>query len=91
MPEPEPEPPAASLSPQANKAAGRLAIARTATQSTVPGAIILIGSWLCALLHIDLDPGAGTDLPATVSAAFAIVGTTVAAWVMNRGRLRGEA
>jgi hypothetical protein len=77
-------------SAESNKAQGRLAIARTAVQTTLPGAIIVIASWAAALGHIDLDPGPGSDLPAIVSTAFQTVGTVVGAWLMNRGRLRGE-
>jgi hypothetical protein len=75
---------------EANKAQGRLAIARTGLQTTAPGALVAIASWLLALAHVDLDPGAGTDLPATVAGAFVTVGTLAFAYAMNRGRLRGE-
>lgn len=77
-------------SAESNKAQGRLAIARTSVQSTLPGALVVIATWWCALAKIDLDPGAGTDMPATVTAAFVTVGTIALAYLMNRGKLRGE-
>jgi hypothetical protein len=77
-------------SAEANKAQGRLAIARTSVQTSLPGAAVVIGTWAFALAHIDLDPGPGTDLPAVVAGAFVTVGTIAGAWLMNRGRLRGE-
>lgn len=77
-------------SAEANKAQGRLAIARTSVQTSLPGALVVIATWGFALSHVDLDPGAGTDLPAVVAAAFVTVGTIAGAWLMNRGKLRGE-
>jgi hypothetical protein len=77
-------------SAEANKAQGRLNIARTVTQTGSPGALLVIFTWAFALAHIDLDPGPGTDLPAVVGGAFVVVGTGLAAYLMNRGRLRGE-
>lgn len=77
-------------SAESNKAQGRLAIARTVTQTSVPGALLVIFTWAFALGHIDLDPGPGTDLPAVVGGAFVVVGTSLAAYLMNRGKLRGE-
>jgi hypothetical protein len=51
---------------------------------------VVIGTWAFAHAHIDLDPGPGTDHPALVAGAFVTVGTIAGAWLMNRGRLRGE-
>lgn len=77
-------------SAEANKAQGRLAIARTGVQTSLPGALVVIFTWALLLGGVDLDPGPGTDMPATVAAAFVSVGTVIAAWLMNRGKLRGE-
>lgn len=73
-----------------NKAQGRLAIARTSVQTSLPGAMVVLATWGFALAHVDLDPGPGTDLPAVVAGAFVTVGTILGAYLMNRGRLRGE-
>lgn len=40
---------------------------RTAVQVGIPAALVGIGSWLARLWHVDLDPGAGVDLPADVA------------------------
>lgn len=76
--------------PEANKAQGRLAIARTGIQGAVPGALLVVVGWQCQLHDVDLDPGAGTDFPATVSAALVVLLTVAMAYLMNRGKLRGE-
>lgn len=63
-------------------------IGNTAVQVGIPAAIVGLGSWICALLHIDLDPGAGTDMPAQVAGYFvAVIGSGIA-WLMNRRNLR---
>lgn len=49
-----------------NSAAER-ARGRTSVQVGIPAALIGIGSWLARLADLDLDPGAGSDLPADVS------------------------
>jgi hypothetical protein len=77
-------------SAEANKAQGRLAIARTITQGGIPTAVLIILTWAGAMAKLDLDPGPGTDLPAPVGGAFVFVGLTIAVYLMNRGRLRGE-
>lgn len=77
-------------SAEANRAQGRLAIARTGVQTGVPGAVIVVAGWAAQLAHIDLDPGPGTDFPATVAAALGVLLTVAMALAMNRGRLRGE-
>lgn len=77
-------------SAEANKAQGRLNIARTVTQGGLPTALLVLVTWAAGMSKLDLDPGPGTDLPATVAGAFVFVGLTVAAWLMNRGKLRGE-
>lgn len=77
-------------SADANKAQGRLAIARTGVQTGVPGALIVVAGWAAQLAHVDLDPGPGTDFPATVAAALGVLLTVASAYFMNRGKLRGE-
>lgn len=77
-------------SAETNKAQGRLAIARTGIQSGVPGALLVVAGWQCQMHHVDLDPGPGTDFPATVSAALVVLLTVALAVAMNRGKLRGE-
>lgn len=59
-------------------------IARTGVQVSVPAAIVGIASWLARLNHLDLDPGAGIDLPADVAGYFVAVLATIGAWAMNR-------
>lgn len=77
-------------SAESNKAQGRLNIARTGVQTSLPGALVVVGTWAFLLAGVDLDPGAGTDMPATVAAAFTSIGTILGAYLMNRGKLRGE-
>lgn len=77
-------------SAETNRAQGRLAIARTGVQTGVPGALIVVAGWAAQLAHIDLDPGPGTDFPATVAAALGVLLTVALAVAMNRGKLRGE-
>lgn len=45
-------------------------IGRTALQVGIPAAIVGIGSWAARLGDLDLDPGAGVDLPADVAGYF---------------------
>lgn len=71
---------------QRSDARGR--IGNTAVQTGIPGAVIVIGTWVCALGHIDLDPGPGTDMPAAVVGAFGALLTVLIAWKMNRTGLR---
>jgi hypothetical protein len=59
-------------------------IGRTAVQVTVPAAIVGIGSWAARLAGIDLDPGAGVDLPPEVVTSFVTVLTVAMALAMNR-------
>src|SRR5687767_463231 len=58
-------------------------IGRTALQVGTPAAIVGIGSWLARLNGVDLDPGAGIDLPADVAGYFVAVITVALAWRMN--------
>lgn len=60
-------------------------IGRAATQVGIPTAVVVIATWFAALLKIDLDPGAGRDMPANVVAAWIAVVTVALAWRMNRG------
>jgi hypothetical protein len=61
-------------------------IGRTTAQVGVPTAIVVVASWLARLFGIDLDPGAGVDMPPEVVAAWVAVLTVGAAWAMNRRR-----
>lgn len=63
-------------------------IGNTAQQAIIPTATVTIGTWLLALMHVDLDPGAGTDMPAVVASAFTSALTLALALVMNRPALR---
>lgn len=59
-------------------------VGRTSIQVGTPAAIVTIGTWIARRQGLDLDPGAGVDLPAEVASAFvAVVGTMLAYW-MNR-------
>lgn len=82
------DPPAAAVIPsvpEQNAAADR-ARGRTAVQVGVPAALVGIGSWAARLAGIDLDPGAGVDLPADVAGYFVAVVTVALAFAMNRKR-----
>lgn len=59
-------------------------IGRTAIQAGGPGAVIVVANWAATLAGLDLDPGAGRDLPANVVAAVGVLLTIAAAWAMNR-------
>lgn len=59
-------------------------IGKTTVQVGTPTALVTIGTWLARLYDVDLDPGAGVDLPAEVAAAFVGVLTVVLAFRMNR-------
>ena len=56
---------------------------RTALQVGIPGALVVIGSWMARLGNLDLDPGAGVDMPANVTAAWIILVTVALAIRMN--------
>lgn len=61
--------PAAAVIPsvaEENSAAER-ARGRTSVQVGIPAALVGFGSYLFRMAHVDLDPGAGSDLPADVS------------------------
>lgn len=59
-------------------------VGRTSVQVGVPAAIVGIGSWVARLAGVDLDPGAGVDLPADVAGYFvAVIAVVLAGW-MNR-------
>lgn len=79
----------AAVQPSAEeqRADARGRIGNTALQSTIPTALVSIGSWLLALSDVDLDPGAGTDMPAVIASAFTTILTVVLAWFMNRKAL----
>jgi hypothetical protein len=82
------EPPTAAVVPslaEQNATADR-ARGRTAVQVGVPAALVGIGSWAARLAGIDLDPGAGVDLPADVAGYFVAVVTVGLAFAMNRKR-----
>lgn len=59
-------------------------IGRTAIQAGTPGALLVVATWVCKMFHVDLDPGAGVDMPADVSVALASLLTVGMAWLMNR-------
>jgi hypothetical protein len=59
-------------------------IGRTLVQVGIPTAIVGIGTYLCALAHIDLDPGPGKDMPADVVGYFIAITTGIGAVLMNR-------
>lgn len=59
-------------------------VARTTVQVGVPGALVIVGTWVASLAHLDLDPGAGRDIPANVTAALIVLITAVLAAGMNR-------
>lgn len=61
-------------------------IGRTLVQVGIPTAIVGVGTWLCALLGVDLDPGAGRDLPAEQTGYFIAIVTGLMAWRMNRAK-----
>lgn len=79
------DPPAAAVIPsqaEENSAADR-ARGRTSIQVGIPAAIVGIGSWFCRLKGVDLDPGAGIDLPADVAGYFVAILTVLLAIRMN--------
>lgn len=59
-------------------------IGRTALQVGIPAAIVGIGSWLARLNGVDLDPGAGIDLPADVAGYFVALIAFGLSFGMNR-------
>ncbi len=59
------------------------AVGRTALQVSTPAALVTIGTWWARRGGMDLDPGAGVDLPAEVAAAFTGVVATLMAVAMN--------
>lgn len=60
------------------------AIGRTVTQVSVPAAIVGVGGWLAGLLGLDLDKGAGIDLPSDVSGYLVALLAAALCWRMNR-------
>lgn len=60
------------------------AVGRTALQVSTPAALVTIGTWWARRQGMDLDPGAGVDLPAEVASAFTGVVATLLAVAMNR-------
>lgn len=67
----------------------RARVGRTAVQVGIPTAVVGIGSWVARLLDLDLDPGAGRDMPADVVGYWIAVVTVVLAWRMNRAKPPG--
>lgn len=63
-------------------------VGRTVTQVGIPTAVVTIASWAAGLADLDLDPGAGTDMPAEIVAAWVAALTSALAWWMNRRRPR---
>lgn len=59
-------------------------VGRTAVQVGIPTAIVGVGTWAARLAGIDLDPGAGVDMPAEVVGYFIALVTIAIAWSMNR-------
>lgn len=74
-------------SPEQKKADAKGRVGNTVTQVGVPAAIVAIGTYLFRLADVDLDPGAGVDMPAEVVGAFVAVGTWAMARWMNRESL----
>lgn len=72
------QPDQASVNASADRARGR-----TAVQVGIPGSLVVIGTYVLRLAHIDLDPGAGVDMPAEVVAALVSVLTVLLAFWMN--------
>lgn len=72
------------ITPQMVRQDGVSRIARSAGQSGGAGAVIVVGLWVA---H---QAGWRGDMPAEVVASLTVLLSTVAAWVSNRGRLRGE-
>ena len=81
-------PPTAAVIPSASEqnAAADRAVGRTVVQVGIPTAVVGIGVWLMRLLDVDLDPGAGRDLPADVVGYFIAVATWAGARTMNPRR-----
>lgn len=63
---------------QADRARGR-----TAVQVGTPAALLAIATWLLRLAEVDLDPGAGVDMPAEVAGAWVAILGVVLAFRMN--------
>lgn len=59
------------------------AVGRTAIQVGLPTALVGIGTYLFRLWDIDLDPGAGRDMPADVVGYFIAAVTILVARKMN--------
>lgn len=77
-------PEAAVIPSEAEQNAGAdRARGRTAIQVGLPAAIVGIGSWAARLAGLDLDPGAGLDLPAEVAGYFVAIVATFLAFRMN--------
>ncbi len=61
-------------------------VGRTTVQVSLPAAVVVIGTWSARLGGLDLDPGAGVDMPAEVVAAWVAVMTVLLALRMNRSK-----
>lgn len=59
-------------------------IGRTAVQVGTPAAVVSICTWLARLAGLDLDPGAGVDMPAEIVAAWVAVASVGMSLRMNR-------
>lgn len=79
------EPPEAAVIPsvaEENSASDR-ARGRTAVQVGTPFALLTIFTWALRLAGVDLDPGAGEDLPTEVGGAWVAIFGLALAFRMN--------
>lgn len=77
------ETPFVEISADAAPTAGQR-IARTGGQAGAAGFVVVLAAWVLRLLGVDLDPGAGVEMPTEVTVALSGLLTTLAAWAMNR-------
>lgn len=77
-------------SPAEQRADAKGRVGNTVTQVGVPVGLVIIGTWAARLAGIDLDPGAGVDMPAEVTGAFIGVATWAMATWMNRAGLNAS-
>lgn len=66
------------------KADAKGRVGNTVTQVGVPAFLVTIATWAAQLARLDLDPGAGTDMPTIVTAAWVGLLTWAMARFMNR-------
>jgi hypothetical protein len=77
-------------SPAEQRADAKGRVGNTVTQVGVPASLVAIGTWAFRLGGVDLDPGAGVDMPAEIVGAFIAVGTWAMARWMNREGLNAS-